>query len=82
MSSQIYGEAAIYDIYETKKNLVLKLTSEYVGEQVQLMIGPQVIMNAYVNESAEIILSRKKTTTRKLERLIESADSPLTVRII
>jgi predicted PilT family ATPase len=75
-------QIAIHQIIETKKHLIVKLESGFEFEQVQLLIGPQIMMNAVVNDLGEIKLSRKKATTKRLERFLDSADVPLTVRAI
>ena len=46
------------------------------------MIGPQIMMNAVVDQSGEIKLSRKKATTKRLERFLDNADASLTIRVI
>ncbi|MHA2097475.1 MAG: ATPase, T2SS/T4P/T4SS family [Candidatus Kariarchaeaceae archaeon] len=75
-------QIAIQQIIETKKHLIVKLEKGYEYEQVQLLIGPQIMMNAVVNDIGEIKLSRKKATTKRLERFLDSADVPLTIRAI
>ncbi len=70
------------EIIELKKYLILKLGREFANQHVQLMVGPQVIMNTFANRIGEARLSRKKTTTQRLERLLDSADFPLTVKLI
>ena len=70
------------EIIATKKHLIVYVGEKYANEHVQLMIGPQVIMNAVVDETGEARLSRKKATTKRLERILDEADTPLSVRII
>lgn len=72
---------AVYEIIETRKELILKVGKDLSNESVQLMIGPQVIMNAIVDQNGEVILSRKKAATKRLERMLETADTPLTVKL-
>lgn len=75
-------QISIQQIIETRKHLIVKLESGYEFEQVQLLMGPQIMMNAVVNDQGEIKLSRKKATTRRLERFLDDADSPMTIRVI
>ncbi|MFV2014393.1 MAG: ATPase, T2SS/T4P/T4SS family [Candidatus Heimdallarchaeota archaeon] len=75
-------QIGVQQIIETKKNLIVKLANGYEFEQVQILIGPQIMMNAIVNDQGEIKLSRKKATTKRLERFLDNADSPLTIRVI
>ena len=70
------------EIIENKKYLILKLGSEFINQNVQLMVGPQVIMNASADKQGQIKLSRNKANTRRLERFLDTADSPLTVKAI
>lgn len=70
------------EIIATKKHLIVYVGEKYANEHVQLMIGPQVIMNAVVDETGEARLSRKKATTKRLERMLDEVDTPLSVRII
>jgi ATPase len=75
-------QIGVEQIIETRKNLIVKLESGFEFEQVQLLIGPQIMMNAIVNDQGEIKLSRKKATTKRLERFLDNADASLTVKVI
>jgi len=70
------------EIVENKKYLILKLGGDFAKQNVQLMIGPQVIMNARADKQGNVKLSRNKANTRRLERFLDTADSPLTVKAI
>jgi ATPase len=70
------------EMIELKKHLILKFGRQFANQQVQLMIGPQVIMNAMTDFEGNAQLSRKKATTKRLERMLDSADETLTVRTI
>jgi ATPase len=70
------------EIVELKNHLILKLGNKFANQQVQLMIGPQVIMNTTVDNRGDAKLARKKATTKRLERMLDSADEPLSVQLI
>ncbi|OLS18844.1 MAG: putative KH and PIN-domain containing protein [Candidatus Heimdallarchaeota archaeon LC_2] len=70
----------ILEIIETRKHLIVKVENGHEYEQIQLMIGPQIMLNAIIDPNGEIKLSRKKATTKRLERFLDRAESPLTVR--
>jgi ATPase len=66
-------------IKETRSHLLLYVGKYYSGKDVLLKIGPQVIMKCHVQRNGEIKLSRKKVTTKRLEKMIETADEPLSI---
>jgi ATPase len=70
------------EIVENKKYLILKLGHDFRNQNVQLLIGPQVIMDATTDKQGNIKLSRNKSNTKRLERLLDTADSPLTVKAL
>jgi predicted PilT family ATPase len=70
------------EIVELKKHLILKLGKKFANQQVQLMIGPQIIMNTIVDNRGDAKLARKKATTKRLERILDTADEPLSVKLI
>jgi ATPase len=70
------------EIVENKKYVILKLGIDFSNQHVQLMIGPQVIMNASADKRGDVKLPRNKASTKRLERMMDSADSPLTVKAI
>ncbi len=72
----------ILEIIETKKHLILKVEGGHEFEQIQLMIGPQIMMNAVIDPNGDIKLSRKRATTKRLERFMDKAESPLVVRSV
>ncbi|RMG27848.1 MAG: ATPase [Methanobacteriota archaeon] len=67
-------------VYDEKKHLVLDVGSEFAGRNVDIMVGPQVIFSGTVDYSGQIRLSKKKGPTKRIEKMLASADSPLTVR--
>ena len=70
------------EIIENKKFIIIRLGSEFINQEVQLMIGPQVIMSATTDKKGDVKLSRNKITTKRLEQFLDSADTPLTVKSI
>jgi len=70
------------EIIENKKFIIIRLGSEFMNQEVQLMIGPQVIMSATTDKKGDVKLSRNKITTKRLEQFLDSADTPLTVKSI
>lgn len=68
-------------IYEERKHLIIDLGHKYAGKNVDLMIGPQVILTVTADYSGQVRLSRKKASTKRLERMIDSADAELTARV-
>lgn len=66
-------------IKETRTHLILDVGNYYSGKDVLLKIGPQVIMKCHVQRNGEIKLPRKKVTTKRLEKIIETADDSLNV---
>lgn len=69
----------VIEIYQTKKFTILVVESEFSNKNVELMMGPQVLMKCIVNNYGEIKLPRKKATTRRVEKILENAKMPLTV---
>ena len=69
-------------VIENKKFIIIRLGSEFMNQEVQLMIGPQVIMSATTDKKGDVKLSRNKITTKRLEQFLDSADTPLTVKSI
>lgn len=85
MESKFVSEGTnipILEIIETKKHLILKVESGHEFEQIQLMIGPQIMMNAVIDPNSDIKLSRKRATTKRLERFMDKAESPLIIRSV
>jgi len=70
------------EIIENKKFIIIRLGSEFMNQEVQLMIGPQIIMSATTDKKGDVKLSRNKITTKRLEQFLDSADTPLTVKSI
>jgi ATPase len=68
-------------IIEDKKHFVLDLGKKYAGKNVDVMIGPQVILTVTADYTGQIRLSRKKATTKRLEKMIETADAEITARL-
>lgn len=68
-------------IREERKHLIISVGKRYAGKNVDLLIGPQILMTATVDFSGEITLSRKKASTKRIEKLLNSSDSPLTAKL-
>lgn len=73
-------DASPVKVLDEKKHLVLDLGSNFAGRNVDIMVGPQVVFSGTVDFSGQIRLSRKKGSTKRIEKMLLKADSPLTVR--
>ncbi len=68
------------DVFQTKKHLIIKAGREFINRIVDIYIGEKFIMNAKVDYNGEIQLSRKKSTTKRLEKLLDSSDFKINLR--
>lgn len=69
-----------YELYQTKKHLILVTDPALKDTLVEIMVGPQVVMKARVDSNGEILLPRKKATTKRLEKLLDTTDFKLHIR--
>ncbi|MDH5404837.1 MAG: hypothetical protein OEY49_20205, partial [Candidatus Heimdallarchaeota archaeon] len=76
------NNASEIQIIEDKHHLILNIGKLYRNATVQIKIGPQIIMEAIADTNGYIKLARNKAITKRLERFIDTADSPLTVQRI
>ncbi len=68
-------------VFDEKKHIVLDVGADYAGKNVDIMIGPQIIFSGTVDYSGQIRLSKKKAPTKRIQKMLVTADSPLTVRL-
>ncbi len=68
-------------VIDERKHLVLSIGSKYGGRDIDLIFGSQIIMTVTVDFSGHIRLSKKKGPTKKLMKLLQTSDYPLTFRV-
>lgn len=73
-------DTSMVRVLDEKKHLILDVGPDFAGKNVDIMVGPQVVFSGTVDYSGQIRLSKKKGPTKRIEKMLASADSPLTVR--
>ena len=80
VSTNQVGESPV-KVIDERKHLILSIGSKYGGKDIDLIFGSQIIMTVTVDYSGYIRLSKKKGPTRKLIKLLQTSDFPLTFRL-